>query len=218
MIKMAHLMEVKSPQADDPPTKIFDFIRTMPLTARSRVVWIRDAERMNSSVGNALLKRLEEPPADARFILTTTAVGSLLPTILSRCLAIACELPAGSNSQDLLELAGGGVPGRVEELRRAESQVRSIAELATKLPRLERASALETADRFAALADALQEATGVNARTADSEALEILANVYGQLPEHRPEYLLQMVEAHRRIIGNGSPGLIFDALFCAILS
>jgi DNA polymerase III subunit gamma/tau len=49
-----------------------------------KVVIIENAERMLESVRNALLKILEEPPADTIFILTTTRRGAVLPTILSR--------------------------------------------------------------------------------------------------------------------------------------
>ncbi|VAW20467.1 DNA polymerase III delta prime subunit [hydrothermal vent metagenome] len=41
----------------------------------------------NKSAANALLKILEEPPADSHFILVSHAPGLLLPTIRSRCQA-----------------------------------------------------------------------------------------------------------------------------------
>lgn len=50
-----------------------------------RVVVIFDADRMNSSTANALLKTLEEPPESVSFILTSNSLSSLLPTIISRC-------------------------------------------------------------------------------------------------------------------------------------
>ena len=50
-----------------------------------RVVAIFDADRMNSSTANALLKTLEEPPDGVSFILTSNSLSSLLPTIISRC-------------------------------------------------------------------------------------------------------------------------------------
>lgn len=49
-----------------------------------RVIVIENADRMADSARNALLKILEEPPADTQFILTTTKRGAMLPTILSR--------------------------------------------------------------------------------------------------------------------------------------
>lgn len=51
----------------------------------TRVILILDADRMNTSTANALLKTLEEPPEDSVFILTSNATTALLPTIISRC-------------------------------------------------------------------------------------------------------------------------------------
>ncbi len=49
-------------------------------------VWIVDpAHEMQEPAANAFLKTLEEPAAGSLFILVTTAVSALLPTIRSRC-------------------------------------------------------------------------------------------------------------------------------------
>ncbi|MCR4821567.1 MAG: DNA polymerase III [Treponema sp.] len=49
-----------------------------------KIFIIENAERMQESVRNALLKILEEPPQDMIFILTTSNRGAVMPTILSR--------------------------------------------------------------------------------------------------------------------------------------
>lgn len=49
-----------------------------------KVLIIENADKMNESCRNALLKILEEPPEDAVFILTTASRGAVMPTILSR--------------------------------------------------------------------------------------------------------------------------------------
>jgi len=64
-----------------------------PALARRKVFVIGDADRLVPQTGaeaaaNALLKALEEPPANATFILTTAAPESLLPTILSRVVRV----------------------------------------------------------------------------------------------------------------------------------
>lgn len=58
-----------------------------------RVVLIQPAESMNPNAANALLKMLEEPPADLLFILVSHQYQQLLPTILSRCLSFPLALP-----------------------------------------------------------------------------------------------------------------------------
>ena len=56
-----------------------------PYEASMRVVLISDAQAMNPSASNALLKMLEEPPAGTILILVATHASELLPTIVSRC-------------------------------------------------------------------------------------------------------------------------------------
>lgn len=58
-----------------------------------KVVLVYPADRMNTITANALLKTLEEPAGDLRFVLATEAVHQLLPTIRSRCLAHAMAWP-----------------------------------------------------------------------------------------------------------------------------
>ncbi len=50
-----------------------------------RVLVVDLAEQLNESSSNALLKTLEEPPAQCHFILITHHKAQLLPTIVSRC-------------------------------------------------------------------------------------------------------------------------------------
>lgn len=51
----------------------------------ARIYIINDADKMNSSSQNSLLKFIEEPPANTFGILCTTNSKGLLPTIISRC-------------------------------------------------------------------------------------------------------------------------------------
>ena len=52
--------------------------------AGKKTIIIENADRMQTSVRNALLKILEEPPADCIFILLTDRKNAVMPTILSR--------------------------------------------------------------------------------------------------------------------------------------
>jgi DNA polymerase-3 subunit delta' len=64
---------------------------------------------MNAVAANTLLKTLEEPAGDARFVLSSAAPDALLPTIRSRCQALPLLAPA--REQALAWLAGKGVEG-----------------------------------------------------------------------------------------------------------
>jgi DNA polymerase III subunit delta' len=58
--------------------------RTAPEPGR-KVFVIREADRLNPSAADALLKVLEEPPADAVFVLLSARPHELPETVLSRC-------------------------------------------------------------------------------------------------------------------------------------
>jgi DNA polymerase III subunit delta' len=57
-----------------------------------KVFIICDAEMMNDTSANSLLKVLEEPLHDTIFLLTTSRKEKLLPTIISRCQSVRCEI------------------------------------------------------------------------------------------------------------------------------
>lgn len=68
--------------------------RFLSMTAHDggwRVVIIDPADDMNTNAANALLKNLEEPPAKTLFVLIAHSLGSLLPTIRSRCQTIRLQ-------------------------------------------------------------------------------------------------------------------------------
>src|SRR6059058_165846 len=56
-----------------------------PFEGAARVFIVEDAEYMNDTAANALLKTLEEPPSTTHLILTTSNPNALLATIRSRC-------------------------------------------------------------------------------------------------------------------------------------
>jgi DNA polymerase III subunit delta' len=60
-----------------------------PFAAPVKVFIIHSAEKMLPTSSNALLKILEEPPAATWFILLSTDVSAILPTVFSRCRPIA---------------------------------------------------------------------------------------------------------------------------------
>jgi DNA polymerase-3 subunit delta' len=76
---------------------------------------------MLGAAANALLKLLEEPPGDQRFVLSCGDISALLPTVRSRCQTLNLPLPdpeqaagwlsaAGMVDASLLLAASGGQP------------------------------------------------------------------------------------------------------------
>ena len=60
-------------------------IKFAPTKLKFKVFIIDECHQLSKDAANALLKTLEEPPAHAIFILATTELHKILPTILSRC-------------------------------------------------------------------------------------------------------------------------------------
>jgi DNA polymerase-3 subunit delta' len=73
---------------------------------RGKVVLMYPADRMNGVTANTLLKTLEEPSGDTRFILATEAQHQLLPTIRSRCVAHVMEAPTHQEGVSWLQSQG----------------------------------------------------------------------------------------------------------------
>ncbi|MFP5405508.1 MAG: DNA polymerase III subunit delta', partial [Gammaproteobacteria bacterium] len=76
--------------------------------AGQRIVAIDPADAMNGIAANALLKRLEEPPAGASFILATSRPASLPATIRSRCQQVSLPMPATDIAVAWLVRESGG--------------------------------------------------------------------------------------------------------------
>lgn len=60
-------------------------IKFAPNKLKYKVFIIDECHQLSKDAANALLKTLEEPPGHAIFILATTELHKILPTILSRC-------------------------------------------------------------------------------------------------------------------------------------
>ncbi len=78
------------------------FLRMTAAQGGWRVVIVDSADDLNPNAANALLKALEEPPADALLLLVSHAPGGLLPTIRSRCCHLALGPLAEDTVRDLL--------------------------------------------------------------------------------------------------------------------
>ena len=102
-----------------------DLFSVTPAMSDWRVVAIDAADDLEASAANALLKMLEEPPANCVFLLVSHVPGRLLPTIRSRCrmlefqpladdvmtLVLTEQSVDPARVADLVERAGGS-PGR----------------------------------------------------------------------------------------------------------
>jgi len=74
------------------------FTQTTRSRGNTKVILVYPAERMNIESANTLLKTLEEPVGEVRFILASESAHQLLPTIRSRCQTHAMVWPGEAES------------------------------------------------------------------------------------------------------------------------
>ena len=80
-----------------------EFTQRTSAREKGQVIVIYPAERMNTASANTLLKTLEEPPGNTRFILASENFQRLLPTIRSRCLMHIMHWPNEKEALNWLE-------------------------------------------------------------------------------------------------------------------
>jgi DNA polymerase-3 subunit gamma/tau len=78
-------IDAASHRGIDDIRELRDGIKFAPSRLKYKVFIIDECHQLSKDASNALLKTLEEPPAHAVFILATTEVHKMIPTIISRC-------------------------------------------------------------------------------------------------------------------------------------
>ena len=107
-----------------------DWVVQSSSRGRAKVLLLHPAEAMNLQAASALLKTLEEPPGQARLLLSTADEERLLPTVRSRCQRIRLAVPApeqagawlveqGVRDAPVLLAAAGGAPLAARDLAAA---------------------------------------------------------------------------------------------------
>lgn len=83
-----------------------EFAQRTSARGRGKVVVVFPAENMNAITANALLKTLEEPPGDVKFVLASESAHQLLPTIRSRCIGHTMAWPNAAEATEWLQGQG----------------------------------------------------------------------------------------------------------------
>ncbi len=86
-------LDAASHRGIDDIREIRDRVALQPVRGRRKVYIIDEAHMLTKEASNAVLKTLEEPPAHAVFVLCTTEMTAMLPTIRSRCQRFAFARP-----------------------------------------------------------------------------------------------------------------------------
>jgi DNA polymerase-3 subunit gamma/tau len=91
------------------------WVRLSP-AGKKKVLIVENADRMQEGARNAFLKVLEEPPANAVFILTTTRRSAVMPTILSRVRTYAFVDRSAASQEEVISRVFHDVPKNGELL------------------------------------------------------------------------------------------------------
>jgi DNA polymerase III subunit gamma/tau len=86
-------MDAASHRGIDDIREIRDRVGLRPARSRKKVYIVDEAHMLTKEASNAVLKTLEEPPDHIVFVLCTTEMQAMLPTIRSRCQRFAFQRP-----------------------------------------------------------------------------------------------------------------------------
>ena len=78
-------IDAASHRGIDEVRELREGIKFSPVKEKYKVFIIDEAHQLTKEAANALLKTLEEPPSYAIFILATTEIHKMMPTVISRC-------------------------------------------------------------------------------------------------------------------------------------
>jgi DNA polymerase-3 subunit delta' len=138
-----------------------------------RVVIVDAADELNRNAANAILKELEEPPANTTILLIAHQPSRLLPTIRSRCRELRCStlgpdalrdalVQAGqpSDASEALTVLAAGSPGDAVRLLNHDGLplYAELIKLLDGLPHVNRPAALALSNASVGAANAMRYA------------------------------------------------------------
>lgn len=182
---------------------LIEKVKYAPIQGKYKVYIIDEVHMMTAGAFNALLKTLEEPPAHVVFILATTDVHKVLPTVLSRCQRF-----------DFSKISYEDIKNKIEEILKLEN-----ISFEDKVPSL----VAELAD--GGMRDALSILDQVVSYAGNNITLQHIYDVYGimssqdmvnflkMLGDGKTKQALEMIES---FIGKGIDikRLTYDLMIC----
>ena len=136
-------IDAASHRGIDEIRELRDGIKFVPNKSKYKIFIIDEAHQLTKEAANALLKTLEEPPAHAIFILATTEIHKMMPTIISRCqrfdfrkltvneiikrLELILEKEKGKIEREALELIAFQASGSIRDAESLLDQALSFA-------------------------------------------------------------------------------------------
>ena len=216
-----------------------------PVAASRKIFILGEADRLvpqesSQEAANALLKLLEEPPADSLFVLTTVDARRLLPTIRSRAVLLRLGRLSNDEVAEVLRsegMTGGALRARVDAAggsvgaaladdeaggaaydaarEMLEAVLAGRAGLPARMERALRQTPWAARGDFTAMLDALADTLGEAARAAVGETpRRLLPN--GLRNRRDPAALIRAIDrvanAREAAAGNVNPQLLLATL------
>lgn len=150
---------------------LVELAQRAPSQGRWRVIVIEDADRLNETSGNVLLKAIEEPPPRTVWLLCAPSPQDVLVTLRSRSRSVPLRVPSVEAVADLLVRRDGVDPDVALVAARAAQSHVGVARRLARDPeaRARRAAVLRIAPRVRGVGDAVL-AAGELVETAQADA------------------------------------------------
>lgn len=128
-------IDAASNRGIDDVRELRDKVRLAPIQAKVKVYIIDEVHMLTLEAANALLKTLEEPPANTLFILCTTDPQKLPDTVVSRCVEVRFNKPSIEEMSEKLSkvAAAENLTLQTEDLRKIARSARGSFRDAIKL-------------------------------------------------------------------------------------
>jgi DNA polymerase-3 subunit gamma/tau len=152
-------MDAASHRGIDDIREIRDRVGLRPAKGLMKVYIVDEAHMLTKEASNAVLKTLEEPPDHVVFVLCTTEMQAMLPTIRSRCQRFSFQRPGLPEIAEVLNRIAAAESIEIDEaatLLIARAATGSFRDAVTTLDQLSTASSsrIEAADVRALLGTA----------------------------------------------------------------
>ncbi len=197
-----------------------DFFRTRPLMAPRKVVWFRQADRLNRNASNAFLKLMEELPDYARVVLTTRQISRIFPTIRSRALCVAApisDFEPGHEPAEGMESIWAQNPGELSFIRAHHDIHQELWNTLEQIPSAPPVAALAFAEKTRKSAQALADQSEWAARDAQVYFVELISRWWLDRYPTDPEVATQAADLCRMIGSYANAAIGLDALFGSML-
>lgn len=201
---------------------IVEDVSLSPVRAKTKVYILDGADQLRGTSANALLKTIEEPPANVMFVLIARSADAMLPTIVSRCQQVPFRVVPQDTALRVVEQGAGAnkTEARIA-LSIAGTPERAMAFLSSPARRNVRRTVVRVLgelahdDAWDVLVGAKEICDAVRATTDDARA-----NKGGVVSERDAEYLSakalrQIEEANKRELTSRERSGMMEALAAA---